>query len=99
MRSSLWPTALLLGGCLVSTEIDRPIGIVIKDLDANDSANLQEAAQCWNLEFGTQFVAGAEASTLDQQVFAFYDDQTCLQGALAQVQTGWPMALAVCPER
>jgi hypothetical protein len=76
------------------SDADAPIGIVVVDLSAADAADLAEAARCWNLELGTQLVMG----TADQQVEAFYDDYTCTFGA-AQVQAGWPMRLAVCPQR
>jgi len=86
--------ALACCACRMS-EADEPIGLVVNDLSAFDAANLEEAARCWNLEFGTQLVMGAA----DQQVEVFYDEFTCTHGAAAQVQNGWPMRLAVCPQQ
>src|SRR5438105_6455666 len=81
------------------TDVDRPIGVVSDGLDANDSAMLAEAAECWNLEFGTHFVTGDDARRVPQQVQAFYDQATCLLQTMAQVQDGTPARLAVCPEK
>ena len=94
MRCDSWLAILAAAGAVGCrmTDIDAPIGIVIRDLSANDAANVLEAARCWNLEFGTQFVTGAE----NQQVEAFYDELTCAH-AQAQVQAGWPIRLALCP--
>ena len=97
MRSEALLAAIVIAcaGCPIM-DAERPIGVVSDGLTDEDAVNLAEAAQCWNLEFGTQFVVGTEAASVEQQVVAFYDQQTCLHAA-AQVQTGWPDSLAVCP--
>jgi len=97
MRSEALVAALAIGcsGCPIM-DAERPIGVVSDGLSDADAANLAEAALCWNLELGTQFVVGDDAATVEQQVVAFYDQQTCLHAA-AQVQTGWPDSLAMCP--
>jgi hypothetical protein len=99
MRSEAPLAAIVIAcaGCPIM-DAERPIGVVSDGLSDVDAANLAEAAQCWNLEFGTQFVVGAEGASVEQQVVAFYDKQTCLHAA-AQVQTGWPDSLAVCPQK
>jgi len=93
MRCSALVLATLLLGCRMS-ELDAPIGIVMRDLSDQDAENLVESARCWNLELGTQFVVGPD----EQQVEAFYDKFTCSHGAAAQVQAGWPMRIAICPQ-
>jgi len=89
--------AAALAGCTFA-DVTRPIGVISDGLSPVDAANLVEAAQCWNLEFGTQLVTGPEAARLDQQVVVFYDRATCLIG-IAQTQDGWPHSIALCPER
>jgi hypothetical protein len=94
---------LVAAGC-VYTDVNRPIALVVKDLDDSDAANLIEAAKCWNLEFGTHFVWGDAARSEPQQVEVFYDDQQCLTvepsgDSLGQMQAGWPESIALCPER
>jgi hypothetical protein len=85
----------VLAGCRI-TDLERPIGLLADGLDELDRANLEEAAACWNLRFGTRFVVGDEAAAAEQHVEAFYDELTCVHTA-AQVQSGWPHALAICP--
>lgn len=98
MRSeALAALAAALTGCTF-TDATRPIGVVSDGLSPVDAANLAEAAQCWNLEFGTRLVTSPEAAGLDQQVVVFYDRATCLTG-IAQTQDGWPHSIAMCPER
>ncbi len=87
--------ALALGACRI-TDPERAIGLLAGELVERDRANLEEAAACWNLEFGTRFVIGEEAAAAEQHVEAFYDEYTCFH-APAQVQAGFPHALAICP--
>ena len=85
---------VLACGC-ATMDVEQPIALVFDGISDEHRANVEEAARCWNLQFGTKFVVGEDAP---QQVEVFYDDQTCLISA-AQVQAGWPTRLAICPER
>jgi hypothetical protein len=97
MQYGLRAGLALLAGCTF-VDVSRPIGVISDGLSDSDAANLAEAAACWNLEFGTQLVAGPDGAKLDQQVVAFYDRATCLSN-IAQTQDGWPHSIALCPER
>ena len=95
--AALAACAAALAAC-ASTDVSRPIGLIVDGLTEPDAVELAEAARCWNLRFGTQLVTGPEGSTLDQQIEVFYDDFTCIR-SYAQYQPGTPGAIAMCPER
>lgn len=103
MRSSA-ATAAAASACAVAlaacafVDVSRPIGLVVDGLSEDDAANLAEAAECWNLRFGTQLVTTSEAAALDQQIEIFYDDFTCVNSQ-GQYQAGMPGAIAICPQR
>jgi hypothetical protein len=94
MRSSLAALVVVVGGCAY-TDLGRPLAIHVDEVSEDDAANIEEAARCWNLKFGTHLQIGGEA---DQVIEAFYDNQTCLT-AVAQFQPGTPGRLAICPHR
>ena len=86
---------LLLVAACAYTDLDQPIGVVAHGLSDSDAANLAEAARCWNLEFGVDYVVSDD---VPQQVEVFYDTSTCLT-AVAQTQPGTPSSIAVCPQQ
>ncbi len=99
-RSRLLPRLLpwllaLATGC-PALDASQPIALVPDpDFAALDRVALTNAAECWNLEFGTRLTVGA-SNTIVQQVEVGYSDLICLY-ASGRTETTLPVSVHVCP--
>lgn len=86
---------LFVAGCEM-IDVEKPIGLVPADnLSEEHAEMLEDAAHCWNLQFGTQFEV-SRRSTYDQQVSVELNEGICgYAGGYTQLAP--PPRVAVCP--
>ncbi len=87
----------LAAGCAANVRVDEPIALLPESSwsDAQVAA-LQHAAECWNLQFGTQLVLRPRP-TVEQQVRVLFNDFVCAI-ATSLTETGPPsLSIYVCP--
>lgn len=90
---------LLLGlaGC-PALDAGQPIALVPDDdWTAHERSILTNAAECWNLEFGTQLSVGASDAIM-QQVEVKYSDFVCIYAA-GRTEVTLPVSVHICPSK
>jgi hypothetical protein len=87
--------AVAVAGC-PTLDVGRPIALVPGDSWVEyDVASLRNAAECWNLQFGTQVEVG-RSSTVEQQVGYSFSDFVCLYAG-ARTEPTLPLHVFICP--
>ena len=84
-----------LAGCR-ALDVTQPIALVPEvSWNTLEAGILADAAECWNLQFGTQFRVDRDA-TIEQQVRVGYSDAACLDAGGLTIAAP-PVRVAVCP--
>jgi hypothetical protein len=88
---------LAAGGC-PALDAGQPIALVPDDdWTAHERSILTKAAECWNMEFGTQMSVGASDSIM-QQVEVKYSDFVCIYAA-GRTEVTLPVSVHICPSK
>lgn len=86
---------MALAGC-PTLDVSEPIALVPgDDWTAVERGALAEAAECWNMRFGTRLSVGASDTIMQQTTFEFSDFVCHI--ALARTETMYPVQVFVCP--
>lgn len=93
-----WLVAVIaVAGCRDAFEVDQPIDVVpLGSWTGSQSADLEHAAECWNLGFGTQF--RFRVTTDEQRAQVAFDALQCLNTSdWALTTAGFDTRVSVCP--
>lgn len=95
--------ALLLGpgagaGC-GGLDVSAPIALLPEgDWSSEERMRLEHAAECWNLEFGTQLLVDPPF-VCTQQVTVGFAELVCLLGDGGRADLVWPPSIHLCRRR
>jgi hypothetical protein len=96
LKRALLGTLVFCAACN-TLDVSRPIAILATDLPPGTEEALSNAAECWNLQFGTQLTMGGPHDP-GQTIDVTPSDFVCAEEAWGRTDPWLPVHISICDQ-